>query len=355
MKRLIFNLFRSNETALHPLTYLFWECTRRCNLACRHCGSDCKAEAACRDMPFDDFLRAVLPLRDAYPNDAINVCITGGEPLMRKDLPECGKRLSDNGFRWGIVTNGYAYDEEMHLKLLDAGMGAITVSLDGLEASHNRLRCRPDSFQRAVRALELISQSPRLNYDIVTCVHRGNLAELRDLKRFLISKGFLNWRLFTIAPIGRAADDYSLQLDGAGLRTLMEFITHARRHGAINVYFSCEAFTGEYEWKVRDTPFFCRAGINIGSVLIDGSISACPNIDRSFVQGNIYEDDFMDVWQNRFLEYRNRDWCRTGQCASCRVYNRCRGGAMHLRDANRKDTITCMYKLLKNSPPDKKK
>ena len=139
-KRWLFRVFRKNETAIHELNYLFWECTWRCNLSCRHCGSDCKSESCVPDMPFQDFLKAVEPLAQRYPRDSVIIAITGGEPLLRPDLAECGKILRNKGLRWGIVTNGMLYDEAMHAKLTAAGLSSITVSLDGLEATHNRKR-----------------------------------------------------------------------------------------------------------------------------------------------------------------------------------------------------------------------
>ena len=201
-KRWLFRVFRDNETAIHELNYLFWECTWRCNLSCRHCGSDCKSESCVPDMPFQDFLKAVEPLAQRYPKKTVLIAITGGEPLLRPDLPECGKALYDRGFRWGIVTNGMLYDEAMHAKLTDAGMYSVTVSLDGLEETHNWLRNHPESFRRALRALRLISKAPGLTYDVVTCVHQRNLPELPQLKKLLIEEGIRDWRLFTISPIG---------------------------------------------------------------------------------------------------------------------------------------------------------
>ena len=271
----------------------------------------------------------------------------GGEPLLRKDLAECGKILRENGFRWGIVTNGYAYDEAMHSKLISAGMGSITVSLDGLEENHNWLRNNPKSFERAVKALELIVSYPRLNYDVVTCVHQKNLTELPALKEFLISKNIKNWRIFTIAPIGRAAENQEMLLSNEQTRQLMNFIAESRQNDSrINLYFSCESYVGDYERKVRDSYFFCHAGVNIASVLIDGSISACPNIDRSFVQGNIYKDDLLDVWENRFDIMRNRNWCKTGICANCKEFKHCNGGAMHLWNEKQDSIMGCVAKRL---------
>jgi len=341
-------IFRENETKLHILNYLFWECTWRCNLKCLHCGSDCKSNSAFPDIPFEDFLNAIYPLKMKYPKDSILVAIMGGEPLLRKDLAECGKQLRENGFRWGIVTNGFAYDETMHSTLISAGMGSITISLDGLEENHNRLRNHPKSFERAVKALELVASYPRLNYDVVTCVHQKNRAELPLLKEFLISKNIKNWRIFTIAPIGRAAENPEMQLSNEETRQLMNFIAENRQKDRrINLYFSCESYVGEYEKKVRDSYFFCRAGINIGSVLIDGSISACPNIDRHFVQGNIYKDNLLDVWENRFELMRNRDWCKTGICKQCKAFKQCHGGAMHLWDGKQDNIKTCIAHKVK--------
>ena len=340
-KRFLFRVFRKNETEIHELNYLFWECTWRCNLSCRHCGSDCKSETRVADMPFADFLRAIEPLEHRYPRDTVIIAITGGEPLLREDLADCGRALRQHGFRWGIVTNGMLYDEARHRELVAAGLSSVTVSLDGLEETHNWLRQHPQSFQRALRALRLIANEPRLNYDVVTCVHKRNLPELQRLKELLIANGIRYWRLFTIAPIGRAAGDSELMLSRSQVEEMLQFIADTRREGKINLTFSCEAYTGKYEEEVRDSYFFCRAGINIGSVLLNGDISACPNINRSFRQGNIYHDNLLDVWDNRFQIMRDRNWMRCGMCASCKAYKQCLGGAMHLRPGEGEPILRC--------------
>jgi len=338
--------FKKNETALHELTYLFWECTQRCNLKCLHCGSDCAVNSKIPDMPFDDFLKAILPLNDIYKPNTITVAITGGEPILRKDLPECGRKLRENGFRWGIVTNGYDYTPDVHNKLLKGGMGSLTLSLDGLEQSHNWLRNNEKSFSRAVKALELITSCDRLTYDVVTCVNQNNINELEELRLFLISQKVKAWRLFTISPIGRAADNGILQLTPLQLKQLMDFIVSSRSDKRMSVTFSCEAWLGDYELEARNSYFFCRAGIQIASVLIDGSISACPNIDRSFIQGNIYRDNFVDVWKNRFEIMRNRSWTKTGVCLKCKDYKNCLGGAMHLWNEKKDGIMTCIHHKL---------
>jgi radical SAM protein with 4Fe4S-binding SPASM domain len=293
-------------------------------------------------MPFSDFLGSIQPLKKKYPGNSITVVMTGGEPLLRKDIFSCGKTLREHGFRWGMVTNGYHYTEEIHGQLHASGIGAVTLSMDGMKEHHNWLRNNSLSFDRAVAAMELLVSSKRICFDVVTCVNTRNLSELPELMDFLIKKGVKTWRLFTIAPIGRAKTNIELTLGPEELIFLMDFIKNARRQSSIEVKFSCEAFVGGYEMKIRDSFFFCRAGINIASVLADGSISACPNVNRSFAQGNIYSDDLLEVWENGFEIMRNRDWTKTGLCSHCSDFKDCQGGALHLWDQKRECVLVCL-------------
>ncbi|MGD9493269.1 MAG: TIGR04133 family radical SAM/SPASM protein [Bacteroidales bacterium] len=337
--------FRHNEAAIHELSYLFWECTLRCNLNCRHCGSDCSVSSQLPDMPFDDFLNAIKPLQKQYKKDSIIVILTGGEPLLRSDLAECGMQLRQNGFRWGIVSNGVLYNKDMHHKLLNAGMGSVTISLDGMAKNHEWMRNSQNSFDAALNAIKLISSSPRLNADVVTCVNQRNIGELDEIHRTLLETGIKSWRLFTITPIGRAASDKELMLPDKQLKYLMEFIVEKRKDTRMQTSFSCEAFCGQYEEKVRDGFFFCRAGIHIASILADGSISACPNVDRNLAQGNIYKDYFVDVWNNKFDVMRNRSWTKTGTCANCKDYSVCEGSGLHWWHGERKEILRCLGKV----------
>lgn len=108
-KRLGLELFRQKEQLIrqkHELHTLFWECTLRCNLACRHCGSDCKAISGQPDMPKEDFLKALDNITPQVDPHRVFIIFTGGEPLMRKDLEECGRACYRREYPWGLVTNG---------------------------------------------------------------------------------------------------------------------------------------------------------------------------------------------------------------------------------------------------------
>ncbi|MBP1664392.1 MAG: radical domain protein, partial [Bacteroidetes bacterium] len=135
LKQALFRKFKKSEAKYHELNYLFWECTTRCNLNCRHCGSDCSKDSFYKDMPLDDFLKALDTIQT--PSENFTVVLTGGEPLLRKDIEICGREIRKRGMRWSMVSNGYLYDNEKHISLLNAGLGALTISIDGLESSHN--------------------------------------------------------------------------------------------------------------------------------------------------------------------------------------------------------------------------
>lgn len=340
----LFRAFRENETKVHELDYLFWECTSRCNLHCRHCGSDCLPAGTSPDMPLEDFLAALDTIPSGFRPKGFTVVITGGEPLLRPDIVEAGREIKRRGFGWGMVSNGFHYTPRMHNALLAAGMGALTISLDGLRESHNWMRGNNLSWDRAVEAITLAASSQFLNFDVVTCVNKRNIAELEEMYSLLESRGVKQWRIFTIIPIGRAVDEPQLHLSDEEFHSLMDFIVAKRNAPGrkMKVTFSCEGYLGPYEKKVRDNRYFCHAGINIASVLIDGRICACPNIDRDvFSQGSIYTDNFYEVWQNRFEPFRDRSWARKGKCAGCKSFRDCLGNGMHNWHGSCQEVLNC--------------
>lgn len=347
-KRLALELWRRREQnmlAEHPLQQLFWECTLRCNLHCRHCGSDCKTLSGRQDMPKEDFLKVLDSVARKTDPHQVFVVISGGEPLMREDLEECCAAIYAKGFPWGMVTNGLYLTRDRLKALLKAGMHSVTISLDGLEEDHNWMRGHKQSFQRVDEAISMLVQLPDFIFDIVTCVNRRNYSQLEAIKEYLIHKGVKRWRIFTVFPVGRAAQDPMMQLTDEEFRGVFDFIREARKEKRLQVDYGCEGFLGNYEGEVRDHLYTCQAGVTIGSVLIDGSISACTSIRGSYKQGNIYEDDFMDVWERRFQSYRDRKWMRKDECGECKFFRYCRGGGMHLRDNNGRLLLCHIHRL----------
>ena len=206
----------------HPLRQLFWECTLRCNMECLHCGSDCRSSKTIADMPLADFLRVLDEVACHVDPGRVLVNTVGGEPLVRKDIVECGREITRRGFPWGMVSNGYLLTADMLERLLKAGLCTIAVSLDGLEPEHNWLRGNKNSFYHAVEAIKLLVQSESLTWDVITCVNKRNLSRLDELKDLLVRLGVKHWRCTTIFPSGRAAGNGELLLDDEEMTALMK-------------------------------------------------------------------------------------------------------------------------------------
>lgn len=315
----------------HPLRQLFWECTLRCNVHCRHCGSDCRRISEVPDMPREDFMRVLDSVASRVNPHDVFVIITGGEPLVRDDLEQCGAEIYARGFAWGLVTNGVLLTPERLAALCCAGLHSVALSLDGLEANHDWMRGMRGAFHAVSAAIDALTAS-NITFDCVTCVHQRNYAELPAIRDFLIAKGVRLWRIYTVFPMGRAKNDPEMRLSPEQFRGVMDFIRETRKQGLIHAAYGCEGYLGPYEGQVRDHAFHCQAGITVGSVMADGAIAACASIRSDYNQGNIYTDDFMDVWEHRYLPHRTFEWRRTGACVKCRHWRYCRGNGMHLRD-----------------------
>ena len=302
-KKLALELWRQKENILreeHPLKQLFWECTLRCDLRCRHCGSDCKMQPESNDMPKEDFLRVLDSIAAKTDPHKVFVIVSGGEPLMRRDIEECGRAIYEKGFPWGMVTNALHLTPQRWQGLLQAGIHTMAISLDGLAEDHNWMRGNGQSFQMVSQAIDMLVATEGFVFDIVTCVNRRNYPKLDDIKEFLISKGVKRWRLFTVFPVGRAAFDPDMRLTNEEFRGVFDYIKKVREEGRI------------------------RADYN---------------------QGNIYEDDFMEVWENRYHPYRNREWMKKDECSQCKYFRYCRGNGMHLRDGDGKLLFCHLHRL----------
>lgn len=349
-QRLLFETGRAatrTQILEHKLSQLFWECTLRCNLSCRHCGSDCRKTAGLTDPPMEDLLGVLDSCPKDFDRGHCVVITTGGEPLVRADIVQVGAEIKKRGFLWGMVTNGMLLTRDKLNELVETGLDTIAMSFDGFEDEHNWMRGSELSFKRADAAIDYIKEHKGLTWDLITCVNQRNYGYLNRFKEYLISRGVTRWRIFTVAPMGRGATDTELKLTDKQYVDLMNFIAAVRREGRINLNYSCEGFLGPYEGVVRDHLFRCVAGVSVASILNDGSISGCLSVRGDYHQGNVHTDDFWQIWDRGFKVYRDRSWMKKDECASCKVWRYCQGGAMHLRGENGK-MLSCNYLKIQN-------
>ena len=125
------------------------------------------------------------------------------------------------------------------------------------------------------------------------------------------------WRLFTIIPIGRAAHNSDLLLTDNQFVQLMDFIVECRKSKEIDVKFSCEGYVGKYESLVRDSYFFCRAGLISVRFLLTVRFLLVRILTGLFRKGIFIRTIFMSV-ERQISSFRNRKWTKIGQCESQR-------------------------------------
>lgn len=322
------------------LTYLFWESTLRCNLRCAHCGSDCEARSPHRELDTREILAVVDTIAEDFDTSRIFVSITGGEPLLRKDLFEVVARMSAVGLRSCIVTNGTLLDDRAAARLVEAGMRTVTVSIDGLAPEHDAVR-GAGTFPRALGALGAAKRAGMTTVEAVTCARPANLDGLPALERAVRDAGADLWRLITIDRMGRggATEADHLWLDPPAVRRLLDFVA-ARREAyamddgeAFDVRFSCGGFLGVgRERDVRPEGGQCYAGAAIASILCDGEVGACPSLPREWArQGNVREKRFSAIWRDGFRAYRDLEQRKDGLCEGCSWWDTCLGGGLHER------------------------
>jgi len=336
--------YKNIEIKNHHLQYLFLEITRLCNLTCLHCGSDCTTIAAEKQLTPESWAQIISYISKTYGKSVCFV-LTGGEPLCAPGLDTILKALKKSGNRWGLVTNGLLLSEDMLSTLIKHGLSSLTISLDGPKESHNYLRNKKGAFEKAVHAIDNAAASDIPMWDVVTCVHPGNLHQLDETAEILIRRGCKRWRLFRIFPIGRAGNNKKLYLNHQDTWNMLNWIIdnkpYYKKHG-LNLEYACEGWVPfDIDRKIRNTPFFCRAGINIASILTDGSITGCPNNNPSFIQGNILNDNLQYIWQHRFQDFRKRMWLKDTVCAACKQVKSCRGSSIHLWQDGKKQPAFC--------------
>jgi radical SAM protein with 4Fe4S-binding SPASM domain len=334
----------------HPLLNLFWECTLRCNFCCLHCGSNAGEKQYLDELDTDEIKNTLIGIAENFDPTLINISVTGGEPLLRKDLFEVMSLASRLGFNWGMVSNGFLVTEDTIQKMRESEMKTITISIDGIGVVHDEFRSQVGSYDRAMRAVKMLAESDFVKeLNITTTIHKKNVQFLEQMYETFIDTGINSWRITNIDPIGRAEGNKELLLDESGLKLLLNFIRNKRKRSEIDIMYECGGFLGErFEGEVRNSFFICSAGITIGSILANGDIFVCPNVPRrkELIQGNVRKDRFSEVWNNKFEFFRKKDRTKCKECLECDHWDSCLGNAMHLWDFEKKRPKMCHLKMI---------
>ena len=345
--------YRDEERKKHTLIDLFWECTLTCNAKCKHCGSSAERRKYDGELTTEEIKAAFKQIAQDFDASKILINVTGGEPLTRQDLCEVMEYATNElGFHWGMTTNGILLNDENIEKLKKANMETISVSIDGLPETHDEFRGMPGSYNIIINNIKKLKAADFVKHIQVTTVfHKNNINQLNELYNVILGLNLDSWRLGTMDPIGRANDNAGLMLNGEEIKQLLDFIKSKKHDKRLELVYCCPGFLGlDYEKEVRKQYFYCRTGISVASILYNGDLFVCPNVPRikSLIQGNIRTDNFKQVWDNKYKEFRDKERTKCEECEKCEYWNYCLGGAYHTWNFNENKQNKCPYNMIKN-------
>ena len=337
--------YRQHLTSHPRLTYLFAELTNACNLRCLHCGSHCGGEKAV----FIDtslLLRSLETVAEDFVPRTVMICFTGGEQLLHSNFFHIAEKVVELGFPWGITTNGTLIDELAARKMKALGLHSVTISIDGLEETHDSLRQIPGAFQSAVSAVRRLRDAG-VPVQITSVIHSKNFHELKPLYQLMLDLDIASWRVINIEPIGRAEEHRELLLNRDQFFHLLRFIRELRytSENRMDVCFGCSHYLPlDFEREVRDNYFLCGSGIYVGSILCNGDIFSCLDIPRrpDLIQGNVKDDRFSEVWYHGFREFRMNRTELNEKCRFCSERDFCCADSTHTWNFEENEPKFCM-------------
>jgi MoaA/NifB/PqqE/SkfB family radical SAM enzyme len=279
------------------LIIVSYEVTLSCNCNCRHCdlGGVIKDEKQIKPEEYRDLTERLKPLAAQ---------ISGGEPLLRKDIAAIVKAIKQGGVQYAIlVTNGVLLDERNYLQLREAGVNQFSVSLDFPDERHDEFRRRPGLYRRLDENLPRLAKLGFRDIILNTAITKANLREILPLARKAAEWGVdISYSAYTALRTGN--EDYCLN-NGQDLGIL---------HQAVDEVIALKrqsTHLANPERTLRDTlKFFeqgympnCKAGRRFLVVMPDGSLVPCSHHRSKYTS----------------QKEMTKKFSRTNRCGNCYV------------------------------------
>jgi radical SAM protein with 4Fe4S-binding SPASM domain len=291
-----------------------WEITLRCDLGCRHCGSRA-GRARADELSTPEALDLVHQFAD----------------LGLKEVTLIG------GMLCSVVTGARQMTQERVRRAVAARVGKISISIDGLERTHDEIRGSAGSWHAAVAAAKRISAAG-IDLSVNTQMNRLTMPELPAVADLLAEIGARSWMVILTAAMGRAADRPSLLLQPYHLLYLFPLLADIKRDkldpngiaffpGNNVGYFGPLAETLRYGSELGHVWDGCGAGVSSLGIEADGRIKGCPSLPTAdYARGNIRERSLREIATE--LRHAKTDspvelW---GFCRTCPFAARCKGG-----------------------------
>ena len=335
-----------------------WELTLACDLSCRHCGSRAGA-ARSGELSAEQALDVVQQLADAQVRE---VTLIGGEAYLRPDWLVIARALVAHGMVVGVTTGGFGLDDQVVSAAEDAGIRAMSISIDGLGQTHDAQRGRRGAFDAAVAAARRVAAS-RIHLSVNTQVNRLSLPELPALARLVAELGATDWRVQLTVPLGDAADRADLMLQPLDLLDLFPLLawiqeTALEPRGVRLRPGNNVGYFGPYEEWIRsrgaEGAHFtrCGAGEYTLGIEADGTLKGCPSLPTdAYAGGDLRVTPLREILTReplRRLADRGVE-ALSGFCRTCYYAEPCRGGCSYTAHAwlgQPGDNPLCIHRAL---------
>jgi radical SAM protein with 4Fe4S-binding SPASM domain len=320
-----------------------WNLTYRCNLACEHCYLDAGGTPRVGTENFAD--RSELGTEEcfrvideiaAFAPECVTI-LTGGEPLLRRDILEIVKRAAERGL-WVVVgTNGVRITENVARRLAEAGARGLSLSLDALDPDrHDRFRKVRGAWQNTVEGAEILARTG-LPFIVQTTAGSHNVGELDAIADFAHDRLAAKvWNLYFLVPTGRGqfvSDMTPAQYDDV-LASLYRIQRKYDRRMLVNAKCAPHYIKTVLENAGAETdPVFrtysggaggCPAGTHYMGIRPNGDVTPCPYLP--VFAGTLRNASLADLWTSSelFTDIRRRT-ALGGRCGECEMNAQCGG------------------------------
>ncbi|MCP1662158.1 MAG: radical SAM protein [Methanocalculus sp. MSAO_Arc1] len=300
-----------------------WNITLRCPLGCSHCYVDAGNREPDGVLQTEEAKEVIDQIRDVGSPLLI---LSGGEPLLREDLTELAAYGTEQGLRIAIGTSGYTLDQQMAVRLADAGVLAAAISLDSTDPDvHDSFRGVKGAWERAVSAIDACHDAG-IRVQINMTVVRPQRAAIDAVIGFGEEKGVADYHLFFPVHTGRG-HSISLRSPEEYEKIIRDVLLHHSRDG-ITIRPTCAPQFRRIadEIGIRNDAWGrgCLAGITYCRIYANGDVTPCPYLPVS--AGNLRNTTFKEIWNSSelFHALRNQDNL-TGRCGICSYRTICGG------------------------------
>ncbi|WP_236607342.1 radical SAM/SPASM domain-containing protein [Sandaracinus amylolyticus] len=325
---------RAIDRRVRPI-YAVWEITLACDLACRHCGS-----RAGRDRPDELSTEQCLDLVDQMADLGVKeVSLIGGEAYLRDDWTDIIRRIRARGMMAILTTGGRGITPERARDAAAAGLQSASVSIDGDEATHDRLRGVAGSYRAALDAMKNL-RAAGVQVSANTQINRLSAPELPSVLETIADHGAHSWQIQLTVAMGRAADEPEVLLQPYDLLEVFPMLARlaerCRERGVRLWPGNNVGYFGPHEHVLRGSlpkghMYSCGAGRSTLGIEADGSIKGCPSLPTlAWTGGNIRDAKLVDIWERggsamRYTRDRTVEdlW---GYCRTCYYADECRAG-----------------------------